>query len=95
MVDTLAIYIIFANPFKVESIELDLTELEQIEFIGSAKPLEGGLGKERAERKEAQLKNMIKTVIDMSRDGDKIVDFCSGGGHLGEGLILCNIKRLL
>ena len=35
------------------------------------------------ERKIQQLDNMIAAVMDSVADGDVIVDFCSGGGHLG------------
>ena len=37
----------------------------------------------RLERKIQQLDNMIAAVMDSVVDGDIIVDFCSGGGHLG------------
>ena len=30
-----------------------------------------------------QLENMAVAVLKLAKDGDRIVDFCSGGGHLG------------
>ena len=30
-----------------------------------------------------QLENMAMAVMKLAKDGDRIVDFCSGGGHLG------------
>ena len=35
------------------------------------------------ERKIQQLDGMVAAVIDSCSLGDVIVDFCSGGGHLG------------
>ena len=37
----------------------------------------------RLERKIEQLDNMVAAVMDSVAEGDTIVDFCSGGGHLG------------
>lgn len=43
----------------------------------------------RLERKSLQLQNMTKAVLKIARNGDLIVDFCSGSGHLG--LILAHV----
>nr|XP_018915771.1 PREDICTED: glutathione S-transferase C-terminal domain-containing protein homolog [Bemisia tabaci] len=48
-----------------------------------AQPEGGHLPQKRLLRKQQQLENLMKAVIKIARDGDKIVDFCSGGGHLG------------
>lgn len=37
----------------------------------------------RLVRKKQQLESMARAVIEISKDGDRIVDFCSGTGHLG------------
>lgn len=42
-----------------------------------------GLPKHRLIRKRQQLQNLTYAVQLMAKDGDKIVDFCSGTGHLG------------
>ncbi|XP_055497733.1 glutathione S-transferase C-terminal domain-containing protein isoform X2 [Leucoraja erinacea] len=46
-------------------------------------PIEGMLSPERALRKQQQLDNIISIVTKLAKPGDTIVDFCSGGGHLG------------
>lgn len=49
-----------------------------------ANPRGGALPKERASRKSEQLKNLTKAVIKIAKNHYyKIVDFCSGSGHLG------------
>ncbi|XP_051866013.1 glutathione S-transferase C-terminal domain-containing protein isoform X2 [Pristis pectinata] len=52
-------------------------------FPLSAHPIEGKLSSERALRKQQQLDNIISIVTKLAKPGDTIVDFCSGGGHLG------------
>ncbi|XP_062902895.1 glutathione S-transferase C-terminal domain-containing protein isoform X4 [Mobula hypostoma] len=52
-------------------------------FPLSAHPIEGNLSSERALRKQQQLDNIISIVTKLAKPGDTIVDFCSGGGHLG------------
>ncbi|KAK1791929.1 hypothetical protein P4O66_013904 [Electrophorus voltai] len=37
----------------------------------------------RAVRKQQQLNNLVAMVMELARPGHTIVDFCSGGGHLG------------
>ena len=58
-------------------------DLDKIQFVGMAKPLEGGLGAERAIRKQLQLQNLIGAMSPIIKSGSKIVDFCAGGGHFG------------
>lgn len=52
-------------------------------------PLGGSLPKKRADRKCEQLENLSKPVIKLAKPGDRIVDFCSGSGHLGLLLAVC------
>ncbi|XDV15612.1 hypothetical protein PO909_015658 [Leuciscus waleckii] len=37
----------------------------------------------RAVRKQQQLNNLLAAVTDMAHPGNTVVDFCSGGGHVG------------
>lgn len=40
------------------------------------------LPEERLERKRQQLENMANAVVSLAEPGDRIIDFCSGTGHL-------------
>lgn len=46
-------------------------------------PAEGKMSGERALRKKQQLDNLVSAVTNLVKPGDVIVDFCSGGGHVG------------
>jgi hypothetical protein len=46
-------------------------------------PMGGELPLDRIEKKCDQLENMAAAVKLLAKEGDTIVDFCSGGGHLG------------
>nr|XP_004663052.1 glutathione S-transferase C-terminal domain-containing protein [Jaculus jaculus]XP_044999582.1 glutathione S-transferase C-terminal domain-containing protein [Jaculus jaculus] len=46
-------------------------------------PKEGKMSSERALRKQQQLNNLVYVVMNQAKPGDRIVDFCSGGGHVG------------
>lgn len=46
-------------------------------------PAQGNLPSDRAVRKQQQLNNLLSVVKNMAKPGDIIVDFCSGGGHVG------------
>ncbi|XP_006881217.1 PREDICTED: glutathione S-transferase C-terminal domain-containing protein [Elephantulus edwardii] len=46
-------------------------------------PKEGKMSSDRALRKQQQLNNLVYMVTNQARPGDRIVDFCSGGGHVG------------
>uniref|UniRef100_A0A8D2CMI5 Glutathione S-transferase C-terminal domain-containing protein n=1 Tax=Sciurus vulgaris TaxID=55149 RepID=A0A8D2CMI5_SCIVU len=46
-------------------------------------PKEGKMSSDRALRKQQQLNNLVYVVINQAKPGDRIVDFCSGGGHVG------------
>lgn len=48
-----------------------------------ATPRGGGLPEARLKRKTEQLENLCKPVLALAKAGDVVVDFCSGGGHLG------------
>ena len=56
----------------------------QWEVLPSAlDPAGGELNPGRAKRKRQQIENMFSVVRTMADDASVIVDFCSGGGHLG------------
>ncbi|XP_028830980.1 glutathione S-transferase C-terminal domain-containing protein isoform X1 [Denticeps clupeoides] len=46
-------------------------------------PIEGRMSDVRATRKRQQLNNLVAMVTAMARPGQTVVDFCSGGGHVG------------
>lgn len=46
-------------------------------------PMGGELPPDRAVKKCQQLENMAAAILDLCKDGETVVDFCSGGGHLG------------
>ncbi|XP_048855742.1 glutathione S-transferase C-terminal domain-containing protein isoform X2 [Brienomyrus brachyistius] len=46
-------------------------------------PTEGKMSDVRALRKRQQLNNLVAMVTKLARPGDRVVDFCSGGGHVG------------
>uniref|UniRef100_A0A8B9TTQ5 Glutathione S-transferase C-terminal domain-containing protein n=1 Tax=Anas platyrhynchos TaxID=8839 RepID=A0A8B9TTQ5_ANAPL len=46
-------------------------------------PGEGKMSSDRALRKQQQLNNLVAAVTKLAKPGDVIVDFCSGGGHVG------------
>ncbi|XP_053111089.1 glutathione S-transferase C-terminal domain-containing protein isoform X5 [Hemicordylus capensis] len=46
-------------------------------------PGEGKMSNDRALRKQQQLNNIVALVTKLAKSGDMIVDFCSGGGHVG------------
>ncbi|NXC47601.1 GSTCD protein, partial [Penelope pileata] len=46
-------------------------------------PEEGKMSRDRALRKQQQLNNLVAAVKKLAKPGDVIVDFCSGGGHVG------------
>ncbi|XP_040185620.1 glutathione S-transferase C-terminal domain-containing protein [Rana temporaria] len=49
----------------------------------AVRPAHGNLPSGRAVRKQQQLNNLLSVVQNMAKPGDIIVDFCSGGGHVG------------
>jgi len=43
----------------------------------------GELNPDRSKRKREQIENMISGIAPLIKTGDRIVEFCAGGGHLG------------
>ncbi|CAL1532458.1 unnamed protein product [Lymnaea stagnalis] len=46
-------------------------------------PREGDVPEKRTKRKCQQIENLVTAVQSVAKSGDVLVDFCSGGGHLG------------
>ncbi|XP_070390228.1 glutathione S-transferase C-terminal domain-containing protein homolog [Dermacentor albipictus] len=53
------------------------------EFPEKVHPLGGGLPQTRLLRKCQQIENLVVLALQQAFDGCTIVDFCSGGGHVG------------
>ncbi|NXL58080.1 GSTCD protein, partial [Chordeiles acutipennis] len=66
------------SPHPCPSWTLDWTSLPS-----AVSPGEGKMSRDRALRKQQQLNNLVAAVTKLSKPGDVIVDFCSGGGHVG------------
>ncbi|XP_030836258.1 glutathione S-transferase C-terminal domain-containing protein-like [Strongylocentrotus purpuratus] len=52
-------------------------------------PIEGEVEARRARGKEQQLESIVTVVQQIAHPGSRILDFCSGGGHLGIALAYC------
>lgn len=72
-----------------DGMQLNVSSLEYDKAVDwnkvpdGANPAAGHLPDERVIRKSQQLENLCQAVLTMAKDGDLIVDFCSGSGHLG------------
>ena len=74
--------------------ESGLESLQQGE-VASGQPLDwaslpplvlpgaGSLPEARLARKAAQLESLALALVEIAKEGDTVVDFCAGGGHLG------------
>lgn len=66
----------------VESIDLNASiDWQTVPF--EALPEGGNLPVKRLQRKKDQLNSLANEIIKMAQNGDCIIDFCSGAGHLG------------
>ncbi|MCL4127968.1 UNVERIFIED_CONTAM: hypothetical protein GTU68_039367 [Idotea baltica] len=72
-------------------------ELNWESFPQPVCPSDGDLPLNRLKRKCQQLESLAQAAIAIAKEGDVIVDFCAGGGHLGILLAYClpNCKVLL
>ncbi|NWX43826.1 GSTCD protein, partial [Steatornis caripensis] len=66
------------SPHPCPNWTLDWTSLPS-----AVSPGEGKMSRDRALRKQQQLNNLVAAVTKLAKPGDVIVDFCSGGGHVG------------
>lgn len=57
-----------------------------------ALPEGGQLPDERLQRKKHQLFGLAKEIVKLAKAGDRIVDFCSGTGHLGI-ILACKLPK--
>ncbi|KAG5870805.1 hypothetical protein JTB14_005355 [Gonioctena quinquepunctata] len=77
------------SPIENELINMSVPFGHEVAFDWSDIPLEanpngGALPKKRASRKCEQLENLARAVVKLASGTEyKIVDFCSGSGHLG------------
>ena len=71
-------HVLEAVPFDCTVNKIDWNSLPEL-----VHPLGGQLPPDRLDRKCEQLENLALAVKSMARSGQVIVDFCSGGGHLG------------
>ena len=63
--------------------EMEVAGLDWSSLPGLVQPEAGSLPKARQKRKEGQLASLALPAVGLAREGDTVVDFCSGGGHLG------------
>uniref|UniRef100_H2YWU1 Methyltransferase domain-containing protein n=1 Tax=Ciona savignyi TaxID=51511 RepID=H2YWU1_CIOSA len=68
---------------KFENLERKCIELQWETFPSSVHPTQGELSLARASRKCHQIENIVGAVMETCKKDDVIVDFCSGGGHVG------------
>ncbi|XP_022084525.1 glutathione S-transferase C-terminal domain-containing protein-like [Acanthaster planci] len=74
---------ITVDDFPVENIQLPWDTFP--EYVNPSKDV----SEERAMRKRQQIENLVAAVKMITKSGDIIVDFCSGGGHVGIALAHC------
>ncbi|XP_037972968.2 glutathione S-transferase C-terminal domain-containing protein homolog [Plutella xylostella] len=68
---------------NVQSNDLEIGTIKWNDIPEGANPTAGHLPDDRMARKTQQLENLALAVMSISADGDLIVDFCCGSGHLG------------
>ncbi|XP_050421978.1 glutathione S-transferase C-terminal domain-containing protein homolog [Adelges cooleyi] len=61
----------------------DLKSINWAELPCEALPAGGDIPVKRLERKTQQLENLIQATLKVAKEGDTVVDFCCGSGHLG------------
>ncbi|XP_050538931.1 glutathione S-transferase C-terminal domain-containing protein isoform X2 [Daktulosphaira vitifoliae] len=61
----------------------NLKKINWSELPNEACPIGGDIPEKRLIRKTQQLENLIQAVFQVAKDGDVVVDFCCGSGHLG------------
>ncbi|XP_051474300.1 glutathione S-transferase C-terminal domain-containing protein isoform X3 [Apus apus] len=66
--------------------------LDWANLPSAVSPGEGKMSRDRALRKQQQLNNLVAAVTKLAKPGDVIVDFCSGGGHVG--IVLAHMMPL-
>lgn len=62
---------------KGDNVEIEWDTLPQAVSPGNDLP------NKRVKRKCQQVENLVTAVMEIAKPGDKIVDYCSGGGHVG------------
>ncbi|CAB0034049.1 unnamed protein product [Trichogramma brassicae] len=69
--------------FGIDELFAQDQEIDWSNIPLDATPQGGDLPNKRLKRKFEQLESLCKPILKLSKKGDIIVDFCSGGGHLG------------
>lgn len=77
---------------KSDTEPIDAFDWKTLPF--DALPEGGALPAIRLKRKKHQLESLAREVIRIARDGDRIVDFCSGTGHLGI-ILACKLPNCI
>uniref|UniRef100_A0A2P2I8H2 Glutathione S-transferase C-terminal domain-containing protein homolog n=1 Tax=Hirondellea gigas TaxID=1518452 RepID=A0A2P2I8H2_9CRUS len=72
-----------------EQSEVDDTSLPWSSYPAAVHPQEGELPPSRLLRKCQQVENIVNVVMQHCKPGNRIVDFCAGGGHVGIVLAYC------
>lgn len=67
----------------------DSLSLPWSSYPSAVHPQEGELPPSRLQRKCEQLENIVSAVMQVSQSGQRIVDFCAGGGHVAIVLAYC------
>nr|XP_054754671.1 glutathione S-transferase C-terminal domain-containing protein-like [Lytechinus pictus] len=65
------------------------TSLDWRNMHAAVSPIEGEVEARRARGKENQIESIVTAVQQIAKPGSRILDFCSGGGHLGIALAYC------
>ncbi|PIK60535.1 putative glutathione S-transferase C-terminal domain-containing protein isoform X2 [Apostichopus japonicus] len=68
----------FSHPEDVLTTGIDWSALP-----AAVSPQQGEVPADRLLKKHQQIENLVTMVMAIVQDGDTIVDFCSGGGHVG------------
>lgn len=74
------------NALNLKITSLPMTTINEINWSDipyQALPEGGQLPTKRLKRKKEQLEGLAQWAIKIAKSGDRIVDFCSGAGHLG------------
>jgi len=68
---------------RFEEYDQNNIKLSWNEMPNHVHPISGDLKSLRATRKQQQIENLVQGCRNVSKDGDVIVEFCCGGGHVG------------
>jgi len=78
------------------NIDMSLNDIQPINWDDlpyEVRPSGGDIPDKRLIRKTQQLENLIQSTLKVAKDGDTVVDFCCGSGHLG--IVIAYLKPSL